>query len=100
MSKKSPAEIMRRNLNPHKEAIAAMTIWGAEYSKSGVGSMDFFDQLADGRQRVCRDLIDRLETTPKRARTPRYKPILCIHCGIEIADSPAGVCPGCDAYRG
>ena len=60
----------QRNINPHKEAIAAMTIWGAEYATQGGGSMDFWDWLSDSRKRICRELIDRIEAAPRRANRP------------------------------
>ena len=56
-----------RNLNPHKEAVAAMTIWGAEYAAQGGGSMDFYDRLPGYRKRICRELVDRIAATETRA---------------------------------
>jgi hypothetical protein len=50
-----------RNLNPHKPAVAAMFIYGAEYSRQGGGSMDFWDQLSDHRKNVCRRLVKKIE---------------------------------------
>ena len=58
----------KRNINPHKEAVVAMSLWSAEYAPGGLGSMDFWDQLNDAMKRRCRDLVDRIEAAPKRAR--------------------------------
>lgn len=49
----------RRNLNPHAEAVLAMTIWGREYAAQNGGSMDFWDSLDDSRKRICADLLKR-----------------------------------------
>jgi len=57
-----------RNLNPHKEAVVAMTMWGCEYANSGGGCMDFWDQLDKSRKRRCKALVDRLEEASKRTR--------------------------------
>ena len=47
----------KRNLNPHRSAVAAMWLWGKEYSKQGGGSMDFWDSLSDFRKYVARNLV-------------------------------------------
>ncbi len=57
-------ERMKRNLNPHKGAILAKVIWGAEYAKQGDGSMDFYDSLTPSRKRVCREIIVKIENAP------------------------------------
>ena len=54
----------RRNLNPHKAAVIAMSMWGAEYSRQGGGSMDFWDSLSDSRKRICREVLERVEKAP------------------------------------
>lgn len=64
---RSQLERTRRNLNPHKEARVAMYIWGARYARMGGGSMDFWDSLSKSDQRICRELVDKLERTPERA---------------------------------
>ena len=51
----------KRNLNPHKAAVAAMYLWGRTYSKQGRGSIDFWDGLSESAQRVCRDLVADIE---------------------------------------
>jgi hypothetical protein len=48
---------MQRNLHPHQAAVAAMYLYGAEYSKQGGGSMDFWDRLEPSRKRLCRRLV-------------------------------------------
>lgn len=50
-----------RNLNPTAEAIVAMCIWSHEYAhEQRGGSMDFWDKLGAGRQRQCRETVDRI----------------------------------------
>lgn len=55
----------KRNLNPHKAAVAAMYLWGHEYSKQNGGSMDYWDKLTDSRKGVCRDLVKAIEKARK-----------------------------------
>lgn len=62
-------ERMRRNLNPHKPARAAMYMWGKRYSQQGGGSMDFWDSLSAREKRLCRDLVRDIEKArPERAK--------------------------------
>lgn len=58
------SEQARRNLSPHKAAVAAMWMWGNEYAKQSGGSMDFWDEISPKRQQLCRDLVARLEKAP------------------------------------
>lgn len=51
----------RRNLRPHKAAVAAMWMYGKEYSEQGGGSMDFWDALEPSRQDICRRLVNAIE---------------------------------------
>jgi hypothetical protein len=53
-----------RNLNPHKAAVAAMFLYGRRYSEGRGGSMDFWDSLRKSDQRVCRDLVAKVEAAP------------------------------------
>jgi hypothetical protein len=48
----------KRNLNPSKEARAAMWLWSKEYSKQAGGSMDFYDKLDPSRKRLCTQMVD------------------------------------------
>ena len=57
-----------RNLNPHKEARVAMSIWGKEYSEQGGGSMDFYDRLSIDRQRLCVRVVDAIAQSETRAK--------------------------------
>lgn len=57
----------RRNLNPTKEAIAAMWLWGKKYSQQSGGSMDFWDGLSDGDKRTCRQMVDEILAAPERS---------------------------------
>jgi len=52
----------QRNLDPHAEAIAAMYLWGNEYSKQHGGSMDFWDGLSDFKKRLCRELVNKIKS--------------------------------------
>lgn len=60
-------ERARRNLNPHKPAVIAMSMWGHEYSQQGGGSMDFWDKLTESRKQICREVLERLEKAPKES---------------------------------
>ncbi len=55
----------QRNLNPHKAAVAAMHLWGSEYSLQNGGSMDFWDSLSKSRQELCRELVRKIEKARK-----------------------------------
>lgn len=48
---------MRRDLNPHRAARAAMWLWSAEYAKKGLGSMGFWDSLDKHRKQLARDCV-------------------------------------------
>lgn len=54
----------KRNLNPHKWAVAAMWIFGKEYSEQGGGSMDFWDSLPASKQRLAKDLVNAINRAP------------------------------------
>lgn len=53
----------RRNLNPHKAAVAAMYLWGRAYSRQGGsgGSMDFWDDLSPASRDLCRRMVADIE---------------------------------------
>ena len=53
-----------RNLNPHKAARVAMYLYGHAYAAQRGGSMDFWDDLPEGRKNVCRKLVAELADTP------------------------------------
>lgn len=54
----------RRNLNPHAEAIAAMTIWSTDYAFGQRGGcMDFWDSLPDWKKKHCREFVKRIKAT-------------------------------------
>ncbi len=62
----------RRNLNPTPEAVAAMHLWGEDYSKQGGGSMDFYDALSQRKKDYCADMVKRILDANKnhaKART-------------------------------
>lgn len=54
-----------RNQNPHKAAVAAMFLYGSEYSRQGGGSMDFWDSLSDSRKNLCREMVSKIENARK-----------------------------------
>ena len=56
-----------RNLNPHKPAVVAMSMWGKRYASQSGGSMDFWDRLSDNEKKLCRDLVARIEAAPAEA---------------------------------
>ena len=58
-------ERARRNLNPHKSAVAAMWLYGHQYSQQGGGSMDFWKSLPPSQQDVCRMLVVAVEKARK-----------------------------------
>lgn len=46
------------NLNPHKEARFAMYYWGILYSKTRLGSMQFYEKyLSDADRRFCESAV-------------------------------------------
>jgi hypothetical protein len=55
----------KRNLNPHKAAVAAMYLWGAAYSRQNGGSMDFWDSLRESDKETCRSLVKAIEKARK-----------------------------------
>ena len=56
----------RRNFNPHKEARAAMWLFGKEYSESKLGSMNFFDSLLLNKKILCYDMVDGILKAKRR----------------------------------
>jgi hypothetical protein len=49
-----------RNLRPSPEAIAAKHLFGSDFTKSGLGPQDFFEQLTPQRKELCRALTHEL----------------------------------------
>lgn len=64
---KSSAQVKRakRNLNPHKAAVAAMYLWGGAYSSFGGGCMDFWDSLRESDRDICRRCVKDIEKARK-----------------------------------
>jgi len=59
----------QRNLNPHAEAIYAMSKWSEDYAfKQRGGSMDFWDSLPDWKKKIARDAVDRI----RKAKTEEW----------------------------
>ena len=56
-----------RNLNPHKEARAAMWLFSSRYAAQKGGSMDFWDSLSESDKRLCRELVDEILEAKGRA---------------------------------
>lgn len=62
-------KIIQRDLNPHKPAAIAMTLWGDRYSKMPhVGSMGFWDTLDISEKNICFELLERID------KAPNFKP--------------------------
>jgi hypothetical protein len=57
----------RRNLNPHKEARAAMWLYRKRYAEQSTGSMDFYDSLSAHEKGNCKTLVDDIENITWRA---------------------------------
>jgi len=56
----------RRNLNPHAEAVAAMSLFSHRYAhEQRGGSMDFWDSLSESEKARCRDLVVRIAASPR-----------------------------------
>ena len=55
----------KRNLHPHKAAMAAMWHWGQRYSQQRGGSMDFWDSLSDFERDLCRRMVREIENCPE-----------------------------------
>lgn len=51
----------KRNRDPHKCAVAAMWLWGAEYAAQQGGSMDFWDSLTEHQRALCVRLVQDIE---------------------------------------
>lgn len=58
-----------RNLNPTAEAIAAMYLYGYEYSMQRGGSMDFWDCLSDSKKRLCIELVIKIKSVLSKPMT-------------------------------
>lgn len=63
-----------RNLNPTKEAIVAMIIWGKEYSEQHGGSMDFWDRLSEDRKNRCRSVVKQISLNTQLDPTSQLHP--------------------------
>ena len=50
-----------RNLNPHKLAVAAMWLYGHEYSTQSGGSMDFWDKLPMRKKANIQKMVHEIE---------------------------------------
>lgn len=53
-----------RNLNPHKAAVVAMSLYGQEYARQDGGAIDFWEALSGSQRARCRELVSRLEAAP------------------------------------
>lgn len=51
----------RRNLDPHKPAVVAISFWGKVYAAQGGGAMDFWDNLSEPDKRFCREIVAHVE---------------------------------------
>jgi len=64
------AERLQRNINPHKEALLAIYVWGGRYSQQSGGCMDFWDSLSKHDKEICVYGVDTILNTPHRASEP------------------------------
>jgi len=58
-----------RNLHPHAEAIAAMWLWGREYSRQSGGSMDFWDGRDETTKALVRRMVKEIREAPTEVET-------------------------------
>lgn len=58
-----------RNLAPHRAAVAAMWLFGADYADQRGGSMDFWDSLNEAQKYNCRRLVSDIEAAPPERAT-------------------------------
>lgn len=56
-----------RNLNAHKPAIVAMSLWGERYAAQSGGCMDFWDTLDKYEKRLCRGIVERINAAREEA---------------------------------
>ena len=61
MMDKKQIRRLQRNLSPHKPAVAAVYLWGADYAAQPGGSMDFWDSLTESKKCICRSLVARID---------------------------------------
>ena len=47
----------KHNLNPHKEAVIAMWLFGKEYADLGLGSMDYYNGLTASDKKLCKRML-------------------------------------------
>ena len=57
----------KRDLHPHRPAVAAMWLWSKEYAKSGLGSMGFWDRRSEYEQNLCRRMVGEIEAAQQEA---------------------------------
>ena len=57
-------EEAQKELNPHREAVLAMLMYGDEYARQPGGSMDFYDSLSEAG--VAAMVVDRLDPALQR----------------------------------
>lgn len=53
-----------RDLHPHKQARAAMWLWGKRYAEQNLGSMGFWDSLTPSERELCRRMVKEIESCP------------------------------------
>jgi len=54
----------RRNLRPHRPAVAAMWLWAERYSKQRGGSMDFWYSLSKSEKDLARSMATGICAAP------------------------------------
>jgi hypothetical protein len=62
---KQDKQVMR-NLKPHKEAVIAMWLFGEEYSRLGIGAIDYYDQLPGSKKRLCACMLEDINNAQRK----------------------------------
>lgn len=51
----------KRNMNPTKEAVAAVRMYSKRYAVSRLSPMNFYDTLSENEKRLMRDMVREIE---------------------------------------
>lgn len=56
---------LRRNLNPHAEALLAKLLWSQPYSEQRGGVMDFWDGLSPQAKKYVSEQLEQILAAPR-----------------------------------
>ena len=56
----------QHNLHPHKEAVIAMWLFGSDYAKKGLGSMDYYNQLEPSTKKLIGKMLSEIEEAQQK----------------------------------